>query len=196
MTIAEDKEALRKRFRKLRADFPKDSLPDAGRKAAEQVVSFLALHPAIRAIACYLSVRSELPTGPLIEACRSRGIRVALPAWNATSGKYDFCWYDKGDGLSMGPMRIPEPGSHRAAPLPDLGLILVPGLVFSTEGKRIGYGGGWYDRLLEERTPENRCAGFCLDLQVSEHPLPTEPFDLPMNLLFTPTRTIRLARDE
>lgn len=194
MTIAEEKKAIRDDFRKRRAAFPEADLAEAGRLAAKQILDYLREHPGIRSIACYLSIRDELPTGPLIESCRAEGIRVALPAWDASAGRYVFCWYDESDELVLGPMRIPEPASRRIAPLPDLGLVLVPGLVFSTAGKRIGYGGGWYDRLLEERTSENLCAGFCLDLQIAGSTLPAEPFDLPMDLLFTPTRTILTAR--
>ena len=194
MTTAEKKEEIRARFRKLRSDYPKEDLPEAGRKATEQVVSFLSVHPAIRSIACYLSVRSELPTAPLVEACRDKGIRLALPAWNASTKQYDFCWYDRDAQLSLGPMKIPEPAAHKLAPLSGIGLFIVPGLVFSRDGGRLGYGGGWYDRLLEGRSADSLCAGYCLDLQISDTPLPAEPFDFPMDLLFTPTQTVRTFR--
>lgn len=192
MTTAEKKEEIRNRFRRLRSDFPKDDLPRAGHEATAQVVDFLSGRPEIRALACYVSVRSELPTAPLVEACRAKGLRVAIPAWNAASGKYDFCWYDVGEELVPGPMRIPEPATHTLAPLSEIGLFIVPGLVFSRDGGRLGYGGGWYDRLLEGRSPDSLCAGYCLDLQISGDSLPAEPFDLPMDLLFTPTRTIQV----
>lgn len=65
---------------------------------------------------------------------------------------------------------------------PDV--IVVPGLAFTTDGRRLGQGGGWYDRFLAGRRHDCITVGVCFDVQVVEH-LPTEDHDVVLDMIVT-----------
>lgn len=94
--------------------------------------------------------------------------------------------------LRSGPFGIREPDPERVAEAePDaLDLVLVPGLVFSERGGRIGYGGGYYDRFLPRTRPD------CLRVVVTPSALvvpalPADPWDAPLDLLVTERGVVR-----
>ena len=62
-------------------------------------------------------------------------------------------------------------------------LLLVPGVAFDREGRRIGYGGGFYDRYLEKH-PDHHTVGYAYAFQIYEH-LPTEVFDRRVDCVLT-----------
>ncbi len=173
-------------MRALRSSLPQDARIHAATVAAAWFEKFADSHPAFRSIACYLSHGDELPTGPILDICWRHGLRVAVPAWEGCS--YRFAWLSDGTSLEKGPMGIAQPTAPVFAAVAEIDLFLVPGLVFSTDGGRIGYGGGWYDRLLSGRRNDSLCVGYCLDLQLVDEPLPMEPHDLRMAAVLTPTR--------
>lgn len=69
-----------------------------------------------------------------------------------------------------------EPTGSRAARPSEVDLVLVPGLAFTPGGKRLGRGGGFYDRLLESLPSGTQTLGVCFAAQ-SLDDLPTEPHD-------------------
>jgi len=68
----------------------------------------------------------------------------------------------------------------------QLDLIFVPGVVWDAEGYRIGFGGGYFDRLLEMARPDCVRVGLAYDSQIEDE-VPREPWDQPVNLLVTPS---------
>jgi 5-formyltetrahydrofolate cyclo-ligase len=71
----------------------------------------------------------------------------------------------------------------------DLDIIVVPGLVFSKNGYRIGYGGGYYDKFLSEVSNEVKKVGIVYsDFVVND--LPVDEYDLPVDLIMTERETI------
>ncbi|MCA9312319.1 MAG: hypothetical protein KDA21_13985, partial [Phycisphaerales bacterium] len=98
---------------------------------------------------------------------------------------------------------VREPVSGRAIPVDEIDLILVPGLAFDTAGRRLGRGGGVYDRYLarvcdvEGRGQVTRgplLCGVCFEIQVWED-LPTEDHDVGMDLIITEQRWLATRPD-
>jgi 5-formyltetrahydrofolate cyclo-ligase len=79
----------------------------------------------------------------------------------------------------------PPPDSWLAA-LPELDLVLVPGVAFDRQGGRIGWGRAYYDRLLRGLPNRPIRAGVCYRFQIVEGNLPLGPRDEPMDWLLTP----------
>ncbi len=73
--------------------------------------------------------------------------------------------------------------AHVIAPA-DIGLILVPGLAFTRDGWRLGRGGGFYDRFLEQLPAQTVKLGVCFDLQIVET-IPIEPHDQGLDVVVT-----------
>ncbi len=172
-------------MRAYRGALTHEALHLAAIEAARHFADFVNAHAPVRSIACYLSYGKELPTGPILDVCRDKGLRVAVPAWDG--GLYRFAWLSDGEVLEEGPKGIPQPARLLFADASEFDLFLVPGLVFSTDGGRIGYGGGWYDRLLPGRRPDSFCQGLCLDGQLVADALPLEPHDLRMDAVLAPS---------
>lgn len=84
---------------------------------------------------------------------------------------------------------IGEPaGSPEYTDLASIDLIIVPGVAFDRQCNRMGRGRGFYDRLLK-LTPNALKVGVAFDFQLLER-IPTEPFDVKMNLVVSNQWTV------
>lgn len=97
----------------------------------------------------------------------------------------DFYLYKDEDSLVVGRYGIKEPSSNVKLEADNNTLIVMPGSVFSRNNKRIGYGGGYYDRYLEEHKGVMTIAA-AYDFQVLED-IPTEEFDKRPDIIITET---------
>ena len=101
-----------------------------------------------KVIATYLSFPHEFQTQELIERVLKDGKKVLIPK-TYPKGRMDFVVYDP-QQLAKTSFGLLEPqGDLEVVDPSQIDLIHVPGLAFTTEGYRIGYGGGYYDRYLE-----------------------------------------------
>ena len=171
-----EKATIRSSYGAVRKGVTPDDLARAGEDAAGKLASFLDSHQSIRTVACYLACGSEMPTAPAIRLMRERSIAVALPSWDGS--QYRFVAFDGETPLISGPHGIPQPSAGMVLDAATIDLFLVPGLAFDLSGGRVGYGGGWYDRLLARRRPDSIALGFCLAVQIAPSQLPREPHDI------------------
>jgi 5-formyltetrahydrofolate cyclo-ligase len=116
----------------------------------------------------------------------------------ALSSKRVFLPYVVGDDLEIseirswrdvapGKFKILEPKRKENAPISDVDLIIVPGVAFDERGHRIGYGGGYYDRLLA-RTKAPRVA-LAYESQIVAS-VPAEDHDQRVDKIVTEKRVI------
>jgi 5-formyltetrahydrofolate cyclo-ligase len=93
--------------------------------------------------------------------------------------------------LREGAFGILEPTSACPPRSPEKAdLIVVPGIAFDTEGRRIGYGKGFYDKALHPLEGKGRLVGFCYDFQLVDR-ISGEPHDVLMDMIITEQRVIR-----
>jgi len=90
------------------------------------------------------------------------------------------------DDVQLGTFGIREPGPDYLHPIPpeEIDLILVPGVVFDRQGKRIGFGKGFYDRFLPQLRKDVCIIGLAYDCQLVEK-IAAEDHDFKMSLLLT-----------
>lgn len=101
-----------------------------------------------KTIATYLSFPHEFQTQELIEQALKDGKKVLIPK-TYPKGRMEFVVYNP-QQLAKTSFGLLEPqGDLEVVEPSQIDLIHVPGLAFTTEGYRIGYGGGYYDRYLE-----------------------------------------------
>jgi 5-formyltetrahydrofolate cyclo-ligase len=102
----------------------------------------------------------------------------------------------KAEALEPGAFGILEPSADEpVVSLEEVDVILVPGLAFDTYGNRLGYGKGYYDRLLTGMDALLRCpllVGISYDETLFEC-LPSEPHDIRMDVIATPTQVLRVS---
>jgi 5-formyltetrahydrofolate cyclo-ligase len=138
---------------------------------------------------------SEWDTRALLAAALARDKTVALPRVNSSTRMLDLCAVTRLErDVVPGYRGIPEPCAH-CAPLDAASIdwVLVPGVAFDRDGRRIGYGGGFYDRLLPLlRADAHRVAG-AFELQLVER-VPAAPHDVAVGAIVTEAQSISIAR--
>jgi len=140
-----------------------------------------------RSVLFFAPLPGELDVWPLVREAVAAGKAVALPRFDAATGRYLVCAVrDLERDVAPGHWGIREPGAHCAGePLKRLDLLLVPGVAFDLHGRRLGRGKGYYDQLLA--AVSGRRCGVAYDEQFVEA-VPVEPHDIRMDCLLTPTR--------
>jgi len=153
------------------------------------IVASLCRHPAFvaaRLIFTYIGVGSEVITSPLVTEALRRGKRVAVPVVEDTL----LGWFEVQDLQDLVPHRfglMEPPGgvipADRRRTVRDAELLVVPGVGFDRRGGRLGYGRGYYDRVLGAHPSIPHVAtGFCCQV-VPE--VPMGPGDVRIRVLQT-----------
>lgn len=136
------------------------------------------------AVAVYLASPDEIDLSEFILEMLDRGVKVAAPRWNGET--YELAKLkslSEGD-LKRGPMNILEPAEAEIVKPSEVAVWIVPGLAFTKGGKRLGYGGGWYDRLLASAYKDSLKIGVGHEFQIAED-LPHEPHDVRLDRVVT-----------
>ncbi|ADG67080.1 5-formyltetrahydrofolate cyclo-ligase [Planctopirus limnophila DSM 3776] len=148
----------------------------------------------------YLSSGSEVMTWPLVEKVlkeleQTAGCtRKLIVPW-CDGDELRLFWLQSLDELSAGSFGIPEPRAEmrtqpdRCANLAEIDLVVLPGLAFDEQGRRLGQGRGYFDRLLMELNPHAIKVGLAFEVQMVEE-VPVEEHDLPVDLVITESRMI------
>jgi 5-formyltetrahydrofolate cyclo-ligase len=119
----------------------------AGGQLAARGLDFLELAPGT-IISGYHPYRSEIDIIPLLERLAGQGFKLALPVVVESEKPLAFRAWAPGDATQTGELNIEVPLDSAPEVEPDV--LLVPLLAFDDRGYRLGYGGGYYDRTLEE----------------------------------------------
>lgn len=151
--------------------------PEERTVASENICAKLAALNLHSPIAVYLASPQEIDLSPFIRKMLESGAKVVAPRWNGET--YELAVLKGLDDahLRQGPMGILEPVEAEIVSPKEVGIWLVPGLAFTQNGKRLGYGGGWYDRLLVEAPKDSLRLGIAHAFQVVGD-LPSEPHDI------------------
>ncbi len=143
---------------------------------------------------CTLSFGSEIDTRPLIADALARGKRVALPRVDPLSKNLRLFSIDTDSVFERSKWGIDEP-LLTASPVAvcELDFVLVPGLAFDAAGNRLGYGRGYYDRLLAGLSPGATRMSMAFACQIVAV-VPTSPTDEKIDLLVSAASTTRMRR--
>lgn len=181
------KAALRQHMMALR-----DALPERERRSAAICAQIIALpaYAAAHSIHCFLSMRSEVDTRPLIADALSGGKRVAVPVVVPKATELSHAWLaslEAGD-LVAGNFGTFNPREMRLAQPGEWDLTIVPLLAFDRRGYRLGYGKGFYDRLLGGTPMPTIGVAFAAQ---EVDALPAESFDVPLDYIVTEDEVIQ-----
>ena len=131
------------------------AIPREQKQAIDQALTEgLLQHPFYQeanTIATYLSFPHEFQTQELIEQALKDGKKVLIPK-TYPKGRMDFVVYHPQQLVKTSFGLLEPQGDLEVVDASQIDLIHVPGLAFTTEGYRIGYGGGYYDRYLKHFT--------------------------------------------
>jgi 5-formyltetrahydrofolate cyclo-ligase len=146
------------------------------------------------AVLGYMNFGAEFSSELWVARVLSDGKQLALPRVNRHTNRLDLYWVDDLENqLAKGLWGIREPVVERCERLDSLNEVefaLLPGVAFTRGGARLGYGGGFYDKLLESRgasRPVLVSAAF--GLQIVEQ-IPQEATDVKVERIITEQETI------
>jgi len=168
------KKLLRQKAKKLRE---KLYLPELSQKIVERISAW-PLYQNAKHILTYSAFASEIDLKALNKDNKSfyltrtnNDLNLSIHSLNSKQEKHKYGYWQPVAGL--------EP-----IPPNTIDLVLVPGLAFAIDGSRLGYGKGYYDRLLADAAHKSECLniGVCFDFQLVDS-LPHEPWDIAMDMV-------------
>ncbi len=168
----------------------------AGRRAAideaertrqsEQVAQVLSTLPEIQSakiIGLYCAARGEMSCQPLADALVALDCVIVYPRVIDTHARtMEFAIAESAAAFRPGPYGIPEPRGVSVDPT-LIDVLVLPGLGFDTQGGRLGYGAGYYDRLMPQM-PQALRIGIGFDEQIVLT-LPVQDHDIFMDMVIT-----------
>ncbi|HBM3271710.1 MULTISPECIES: 5-formyltetrahydrofolate cyclo-ligase [Klebsiella] len=195
MTLLSDipftRQQIRQQIRQRRRALTPEQQTQFALHAADRMMAYPPVLLA-QTVAVFLSFDGELDTRPLIDQLWRAGKRVYLPVLHPFSpGNLLFLHYHPSSDLVVNRLNIREPklDVRDVLPLSQLDVLVTPLVAFDAAGQRLGMGGGFYDRTLQNwRQYRLQPVGYAHDCQQVDA-LPTEQWDIPLPAVITPSKT-------
>jgi 5-formyltetrahydrofolate cyclo-ligase len=187
---------IRKRMRALRASIPEKARAARSAKIVEHVAGSTPFDRA-RSLALFFPAleKNEVDVRPLDAIARARGKRVGYPFLEEAPGEMTFRiaapdeLAERGHGFMEPPASAPELGIDEGL------LIIVPSLAVAASGHRIGYGKGFYDRMLARASPPAAALAVAFDFQVLAE-VPVTETDRAVEWVITDLRALEVSEEQ
>ena len=180
----ETKKDLRERIKTLLRNQTQDALLAKSEQIAAKLYVLEAYIQA-KTILFFASFDGEVNTYPMIQYALDEGKAVALPKIHSDH-TFVAQTLSSLDDLETGPLGISQIKASAARDItPDqVDLVVVPGLAYDQHKNRLGRGGGFYDRYLQQLPSDTPTVGVAFDFQVLDN-LPTDDHDMPVTHVLT-----------
>lgn len=145
-----------------------------------------------KTLSLYVAIDNEVGTIDMIRDALDRGKRVTVPCTRGRDKSLLLSEVrDVEKELTPQKLGILEPKKEylRVVPYNEIDLMIVPGVAFDEEGGRLGYGGGYYDKLLTNLNRSIRTVGLAFELQMVEK-VPQGSHDVFVDKIVTERRII------
>ncbi|WP_420933616.1 5-formyltetrahydrofolate cyclo-ligase [Alteromonas sp. A081] len=211
---ADLRKSLRKTLRKIRNNLPSEQREHSARQISKHLNSLPCVATAT-SIAGYLVNDGEIDLNPFMQDAVSRNKVMSHTYYSSQStpasttfslpvlhpvckGHLLFLEYAPHTTLVKNKYNIDEPelACHNVVPTSTIDVILMPLVGFDSKGNRLGMGGGYYDRTLAfTRFTQQRptLIGIAHDEQEVDS-LPFETWDIPVDMIVTPKKTLTFTR--
>ena len=187
MEIKTKKTNLRKEIKSLLKNMTQDQKVQYDHRVFEGLMSLEEFIQA-KQVYGYMALSWETSTMEILEYLFRNEIPVALP--KVLGDDMDYFRVCSVEDLQEGSFHILEPSDACGKVCWPEACMLVPGLAFSMDGKRLGKGGGYYDKFLD-REPNHLKIALAYDFQLLER-IPAEEHDQTVNYIVTEERLIKL----
>ena len=192
------KQQIRQNIIALRNQLPAN-LHESYSGAIAERLSQLPAYQQASGVLGYMNFGAEFASRIWVQKVLADGKRLLLPKVNQQTQQLDLFWvHDLENQLASGLWGIPEPIIECCEQLGDLNkveFVLLPGVAFTRDGSRLGYGGGFYDKLIARMTHRPTLVAAAFSLQIVEH-LPQEPTDVKVYWLVSEQSSIHCSHSE
>jgi 5-formyltetrahydrofolate cyclo-ligase len=149
------------------------------KEISEQVLAWCKTNP-VKIVGVYSPIQGEPSLYEVFPDLAEMGIRLALPSVPAADHALTFSAWTPGDELMKDRYGVLVP--LETAPLVKPDVLFIPCVGYTTDGYRLGYGGGFYDRTLAEK-PRPKTVGVAYRFSLCE--LELQPHDIAMDYIIT-----------
>jgi 5-formyltetrahydrofolate cyclo-ligase len=185
------KTELRKRMRALRKALPPAACALRSARIAGRLVELEPVASA-RSVCLFWPIedRHEVDLRPLDASLRARGVRVAYPGIDPETGAMAFRFVSDPDAMEEQGFGFREPSLREPEAKPgEIDAIVVPALALDSRGHRIGYGAGYYDRILPRYAPPAASLAVAFDFQLVAE-VPESAVDVRVGWIVTDARSL------
>ena len=142
-------------------------------------------------VLCYISLDDEICTDEIIRVLLDSGKSVGAPYCVDNNGNMDFYYITDFDDLRIQSFGVREPVIEKCKKVTsfDNTIIILPGLCFDSNGNRLGYGKGYYDRFLQIHSLIS--VGLCYNSLIVKK-VPTDMYDKKADIIVTENDIIRI----
>jgi 5-formyltetrahydrofolate cyclo-ligase len=186
LTVQNAKTELRAAITARRAELSLPTRQSANHSISTQIFALGGYRDA-QTVLAYMSFGAEFSTSELVRGTRERDKALVLPRINRPERQLDLFQVRNVDAdLIAGTWGILEPNPERCARISEeeIDFVLVPGVAFDADCNRLGYGGGYYDRLLEGLGPFATLVAAAFSVQIVDR-IPIEEHDVAVDLVVT-----------
>jgi len=179
----ESKKELRKRILSIRNNMPGEDVVNNSRIIRDKIIG-LDVFKQSKVIFIYMDFKNEVMTSDLIKHMLSEKKRVVVPYTDTISTVLIPSEITGESDLKLNSFGYSEPKKVSPVNIEEIDLVIVPGLVFDKNLNRIGFGKGYYDRILNKLKASARKVAVAHDFQVLEE-IPAEEHDVKMDMIIT-----------
>lgn len=179
----ESKSKIRKRILNVRNNMSKEDVKKNSNAIMDKITS-LDIYKHSKVVFIYMDFKNEVMTSNLIKRMLSEKKRVAIPYTDSINTVLIPSEITKESDLKQNSFGYFEPKSILPVNIEEIDLVIVPGVVFDKNLNRIGFGKGYYDKILNRLKPSAKKVALAHDFQVLED-IPAEEHDVKMDMIIT-----------
>lgn len=189
-----EKKLIRASVLRARDAMPPDQRVRESIKMCETIIASTP-YQRVTTVLAYASFGSEFDTSFLLERMLTDKKNLVMPRVDRETQRLTLHRVQHLDALITGQWGIREPQIDAEIVMPnEIDFILVPGVAFDSAGFRIGYGKGFYDKLLSSVNPASTRVSAAFDCQIIGA-VPNEAHDQRVDIIITPTQKILISHD-
>ena len=177
------KKELRKKILGIRNKMLKEDLENNSRIIMNKIIG-LKTYKQSKVVFVYMDFKNEVMTSDLIKHMMAEKKRVVIPYTDVINTLVIPSEITEEADLKLSPFGYYEPKKIMPVDVEEIDLVLVPGVVFDKNLNRIGFGKGYYDRILKNLKPGAKKIGLAHDFQVLDE-IPAEDHDIKMDMIIT-----------
>lgn len=179
----ESKSKIRKRILNVRNNMSKEDVKKNSNAIMDKITS-LDIYKHSKVVFIYMDFKNEVMTSNLIKRMLSEKKRVVIPYTDNINTVLIPSEITKESDLKQNSFGYFEPKSILPVNIEEIDLVIVPGVVFDKNLNRIGFGKGYYDKILNRLKPSAKKVALAHDFQVLED-IPAEEHDVKMDMIIT-----------
>ncbi len=143
-------------------------------------------------IMTFMDFKREVSTNPINDWILMQNKNLIIPRVVKNNPILELCIIKDINNMELSNLGIKEPKStHKDFVEPkDIDFVIIPGVAFTTDGARLGYGGGYYDRIIPLMIKKPLIVAPAFELQIIDN-LPLEPHDINIDMIVTESRIIK-----